>query len=100
VLSSANGDAWKDVKTVRGALAIALRPQGGSYAVVPGAGGCRGLGVVATADPAKALGCVETDLKAVEPGSVALSITATRAWLRVGGTVFTADADLQEWAKA
>jgi hypothetical protein len=100
VRSSTNGQSWKDVKTVRGALAIALRPQGGSYAVVPGADGCRGLGVVATSDPDQALGCVETDLKAVKPGSVALSITATRAWLSAGGAVFTADEGLADWSKA
>jgi len=100
VLSSANGAAWKDVSTVRGALAIALRPQGGSYAVVPGSDGCEGLAVVATADPGKAVGCADADLGSVKAGSVALSLTATRGWLRVGETVLTADRDLTDWATA
>jgi hypothetical protein len=100
VLSSANGASWKDVTTVDGALAIALRPQGGSFAVVAGADGCKGLAVVATSKPGTAVGCAETDLDAVKAGSVALSVTATRGWLRVGDAVFTADADLADWSKA
>ena len=100
VLSSANGASWKDVTTVDGALAIALRPQGGSFAVVAGADGCKGLAVVATSKPGTAVGCAETDLDAMKAGSVALSVTATRGWLRVGDAVFTADADLADWSKA
>jgi hypothetical protein len=50
--------------------------------------------------PDAALGCVETDLAKVKAGTVALSVTGSTGWLRVGGAVFRAGSDLKTWKQA
>lgn len=97
LLSSKTGTSWRTVATAEGALAVAINGSGDSYLVVPKVDGCKGLAVVASGSPTKAAGCIETDLTKVDPGSVALSVTADRAWLRVGDEVHTAAADLGDW---
>jgi hypothetical protein len=100
VLVSKTGASWDESATVPGALALALDDKNRSLAVVPSAGGCRGLAVVDAGKPDAALGCVETDLAKVKSGTVALSVTGSAGWLRVGGAVFRAGADLRTWKQA
>ena len=97
LLSSKTGSSWRTVATAEGALAVATNAAGDSYLVVPSVDGCRGLAVVASASPAKAAGCVQTDLTKVVPGGVALSVTADRAWMRVGDEVHTSATGLGSW---
>ncbi|MFC8502169.1 hypothetical protein ACFUC1_07410 [Pedococcus sp. NPDC057267] len=97
LLSSRTGSSWRTVTTARGALAVAIDGSGRSYLVVPSVDGCKGLAVVDSGSPTKAAGCVVTDLGKVDPGSIALSVTPDRAWLRVGDEVHTSAADLTGW---
>ncbi|GAB3442348.1 hypothetical protein GCM10027517_19300 [Phycicoccus ginsengisoli] len=97
LLSSKTGSSWRTVTTAEGALAVAIDGSGDSYLVTPSVDGCKGLAVVASGSPTKAVGCVETDLESVEPGTVALSLTPDRAWLRIGDEVRTAKSDLSGW---
>jgi hypothetical protein len=100
VLVSKTGATWNQSATVPGALALALDDKSRSLAVVPGTDGCRGLAVVDADKPDAALGCVETDLAKVKAGTVALSVTGSTGWLRVGGAVFRAGSDLKTWKQA
>jgi hypothetical protein len=100
VLVSRTGASWDKSASVPGALAVALDDKNRSLAVVPGVDGCRGLAVVDAAKPDAALGCVETDLTKVKAGTVALAVTGSTGWLRVGGAVFRAGADLKAWKQA
>jgi hypothetical protein len=97
VLVSRAGAAWDKSAKVPGALALALDDTSRSFAVVPGSEGCRGLSVVDAAKPTAVVGCVEADLATVKPGTVALSVAGSNAWMRVGGAVFRASADLSTW---
>jgi len=100
VLVSKTGASWDQTASVPGALALALDDKSRSVAVVPGADGCAGLAVVDAAKPDAALGCVQTDLAKVKPGTVALSVTGSGGWLRVGGAVFRAGTGLATWKQA
>jgi hypothetical protein len=100
LVKSSSGLKWDAAASVDGALAIAWGPEDRTYAVVPGLDSCAGLAVVEVSKPSVALGCVEVDLAGVEPGTVALAVTATSGWLVSGDDVYRADGDLTDWRKA
>ena len=97
---STSGDKWETSATVQGALALALNAKARAYVVVPGADSCDGLAVVDAAKPTKAVGCAATDVAKLDPGTVALSVTAGGGWLGVGETVYLAGGNLATWKKA
>lgn len=97
---SRTGAGWEESATVPGALALALDDKSRSLAVVPSADGCKGLAVVDAAKPAQAVGCAQTDVAKVEPGTVALSVVGSTGWLRAAGTVWRSAGDLSSWKKA
>lgn len=100
VLVSRTGASWEKSAKVPGALALSLDDTSRSLAVVPGVDGCQGLSVVDAAKPTATIGCVEADLSTVRPGTVALSVTGSDAWMRVGGAVFRASGDLATWTSS
>ena len=99
VLMTTTGAKWQTTGTVTGALALAVDAKTQPYAVTQGVGACAGLAVVQPASPATVVGCIPTDLKGVDPGSVALSVSAQAAWLRIGPTTYRASASLADWKK-
>jgi hypothetical protein len=96
---STSGERWQTSATVEGALAVALNAKARAYVVVPGADSCDGLAVVDAAKPTKAVGCAAMDVAVVDPGTVALSVTAGGGWLGVGETVYLAGGNLATWKK-
>lgn len=99
VLVTTTGAQWQTIGTVAGALALAVDAKTQPYAVTQGVAGCAGLAVVRPASPATPVGCIPTDLKGVDPGSVALSVSAQSGWLRAGPTTYRASASLSDWKK-
>lgn len=100
VLVSQTGASWQSAGSVAGGLAVAVDSKSQPYAVATGIAACRGLAVVRPAAPATVIGCVTTDLSAVRPGSVALSVAPDSGWLRVGSTVYRSDSTLRTWKTA
>jgi hypothetical protein len=100
VLVSRTGKSWERTATVKGALAAALDSEAETFVVVPGVGECEGLAVVEASAPTKVVGCAGLDLATVDPGTVALSVSAGPGWLVVGDQTFRADASLKGWKKA
>ena len=100
VLVTTTGAQWQTTGTVPDALAVAVDAKTQPYAVTQGVAGCPGLAVVRPASPSTVVGCVPLDLKGVEPGSVALSVSAQSGWLRVGSATYRASASLSDWRKA
>lgn len=100
VLVTTTGAQWQTIGTVSGALALAVDAKTQPYAVTQGVAGCAGLAVVRPASPGTVVGCVPSDLKGVDPGSVALSVSAQSGWLRAGSTTYRASASLSDWKKA
>jgi hypothetical protein len=98
VLSSKTGATWEEGPQVPRALAVATTPQRTLLART--LDGCAGVAVVDAADPDTALGCAEVDLTEVKPGTIALSVRGTHAWLLAGPSVLRSSGDLSEWAQA
>jgi hypothetical protein len=85
---------------VPGALALALSPQGTSYVAAIGIRGCNGVAVVDSASPSTVLHCAEVAPAALQPGTVALSVSPSSSWLLVGDTAYRADGQLGSWKQA
>lgn len=94
---SETGSRWSDGDTVEGAVALAVTDKGRALAVVPGLGECRGLAVVDAKSPGSALGCAESALKGVKPGTVAISVREGDVWLVAGPEVFRSSGRLGTW---
>jgi len=101
VRSTANsGEAWTDVGTVDGAVALAVPTvkPGETYVARPGAPGCAGVQILRV-HPRVAVSCIPAFLPK-GPGQIAMSLVKGGGWLGVGDTTMRSTDGLVTWTVA
>jgi hypothetical protein len=97
VRTTTTGAEWETTAKAPGALAVALREEGGVL-VALGLESCAGVAIAEASSPDRPLGCAASG-GPVAAGTVSLSVTPSTAWLAAGSQVFRSSGDLGTWAK-
>ncbi|MEW1954949.1 hypothetical protein [Terrabacter sp. NPDC080008] len=99
VRSTDGGSRWSTQATVKGALSVSARDEGGTPTVYVArtSDACDGVEIAKVTDTATALSCVKAPLDGAE-GRVSLSVVGAAGWLAVADTTWRSGSDLATWS--